>query len=118
MSTTRTFNWDVPTHLVGFVAKAERTSDGTWCHAPEGMQGGIEVEDALEIMTMGSAYALGRDDEIGSIDVGRYADLVVLSQDPTVIDPYELADLDVLLTMVGGVAEYCSRGFTTPCSAR
>lgn len=110
------YNWDAPTHLLGFTTKAERTADGTWCYTPEGMQGGIGVGEALEIMTMGSAYALGRDDEIGSIEVGKYADLVVLSQDPTAVDPYLLADFNVLLTMVGGVAEYCNPDFATPCS--
>lgn len=110
------FDWDAPTHLVGFTTKAEMASDGTWCEPPPGMQGGIDVEDAIEIMTMGSAFALGREAEIGSIEAGKYADLVILSGDPTTLDRSALAAMEVELTIVGGVAEYCSGDFADLCS--
>ena len=110
------FDWDAPTHLVGFTTKAEMGSDGTWCEPPPGMQGGIDVEDAIEIMTMGSAFALGREDEIGSIEAGKYADLVILSGDPTTLDRSALAAMEVELTMVGGIAEYCGGDFADLCS--
>lgn len=110
------FDWDAPTHLVGFTTKAEMRSDGTWCEPPPGMQAGIDVEEAIEIMTMGSAFAIGREAEIGSIEAGKYADLVILSGDPTTLDRSVLAAMEVELTMVGGVAEYCSGDFADLCS--
>lgn len=110
------FDWDVPTHLVGFTTRAELDADGNWCERPAGMQEGIDVEEAIEIMTMGSAYAIGRETDIGSIEVGKYADLVVLSEDPTALDRDALAAMDVELTMVGGIAEYCGDDFAGLCS--
>ena len=42
--------------------------------------------EALRTQTINSAVAMFRDDEVGSIEVGKRADLVVLSHDPTLVD--------------------------------
>jgi predicted amidohydrolase YtcJ len=109
------FEWDVPSQLMGFTTKAEHLADGTWCYPPEGTAPGLDVEDALEIMTIGSARALKRESDIGSLEVGKYADLVILTVDPVEIDPYDLVDVDVELTMVGGRAEFCGPTFAGLC---
>ncbi len=43
----------------------------------------VTVEEALEAYTKGSAHASFAEDEVGEIAVGKWADLVVLSADPT-----------------------------------
>ena len=61
---------------------------------------------ALRAATLGGARALGFGDRIGSIEVGKYADLVVLSGDPYAVAPEEVADLTVLATFLAGRQVY------------
>ncbi len=75
----------------------------------------ITVEEALRIMTINGAYALFMEEKIGSLKPGKYADLVILSENPLTIPPDSLIDLQVLLTMVGGNVEYCSPGYEDLC---
>jgi predicted amidohydrolase YtcJ len=62
----------------------------------------IGVLDALRAVTVGAAYQLKMDHEIGTIAPGKRADLVVLGADPLVVDPTELRDIPVRGTMLGG----------------
>jgi hypothetical protein len=64
----------------------------------------IGVDDALRAITLGAAYTLRLDHEIGSIEVGKRADLAVLADDPLTMPAEALKDVRVLGTMVGGVA--------------
>lgn len=60
--------------------------------------------EALRLYTRGAAFATGREDRQGSIEVGKLADLVVLDRDPLgLADPDELREVAVTATMVGGV---------------
>lgn len=63
----------------------------------------ISVEQALHAVTMGAAYQLRMDDEIGSITPGKRADLVVLDADPHEVGAAGLRDIDVAATVLGGV---------------
>ena len=63
----------------------------------------ISVADALRAVTLGSAYTLHIDDEVGSIEVGKRADFAVLADDPLQVPPEGLKDVRVVGTMVGGV---------------
>jgi hypothetical protein len=62
----------------------------------------VSIEEALRIWTIGSAYALFMEDTIGSLEVGKKADFVVLSENPLDTDPFRLKDIEVLGTAVGG----------------
>jgi predicted amidohydrolase YtcJ len=46
------------------------------------------------------------DDVIGSLEVGKYADMVVLSADPRTVPPEEIADLEVRATFLAGRQVY------------
>ena len=63
----------------------------------------ISVADALRAVTLGSAYTLHIDDQVGSIEVGKRADFAVLADDPLQVPPEALKDVRVVGTMVGGV---------------
>ncbi|HEV8689081.1 MAG TPA: amidohydrolase family protein, partial [Ideonella sp.] len=58
--------------------------------------------DALRAITMNSAWQLRMEKQIGSIEVGKFADLIVLDKDFMQVPAEELARNQVLLTMVGG----------------
>lgn len=62
----------------------------------------VTVEEALRVGTLHGAYASFEEDRKGSIRPGKLADLVVLADDPTKIDPFKLLQLKVERTMVGG----------------
>ena len=66
----------------------------------------VTVEEALRIYTMHSAYASFEEDVKGSIKVGKLADLVMLGEDPTQIDPFGIKDITVERTIVGGKTVY------------
>ena len=62
----------------------------------------VTIEQMIEAATINEAYQLRCDDRLGSITVGKEADLVVLGDDITVCDPEHIQDAPVLGTMVGG----------------
>ncbi|MDQ4060385.1 MAG: amidohydrolase [Pseudomonadota bacterium] len=62
----------------------------------------IPVETALQAITLGAAHTLKMDREIGSIEVGKFADFAVLEDDPTEVPPEALRDVRVWGTVLGG----------------
>jgi predicted amidohydrolase YtcJ len=61
----------------------------------------ITREEVLRLYTADNAWFIGEDD-LGSIEVGKHADLVVLSDDYFAVSDEELKDLHSVLTVVGG----------------
>jgi predicted amidohydrolase YtcJ len=72
----------------------------------------ISVADALRAITLGAAYTLKLDEEVGSIEVGKRADFAILDDDPFDVAPARLKDVGVWGTMLGG------RIFEAPRSSR
>jgi predicted amidohydrolase YtcJ len=63
----------------------------------------ISLDDAIKAHTVNAAFQLGREHEIGSIEVGKLADFCELSADPYEVDPHILTEkVSVLGTWVGG----------------
>ena len=62
----------------------------------------ISIYAALEAMTINAAYQHFEDDIKGTIEVGKQADLVVLSEDPLSIHPEKLLNLKVVATYSKG----------------
>jgi hypothetical protein len=102
--------------LWGFVTRKELAEDGSICEPPDfAAAQAIPVETALKLMTINAAYALFRDEQVGSLEAGKYADMIILSDNPLTIDPDDLINLRVLVTMVNGRAEYCNQGMLSRC---
>jgi predicted amidohydrolase YtcJ len=66
----------------------------------------ISVEEALRAYTLGSAHVAFFDDRVGTLEVGKEADLVVLSQDLFSVPHDSIAATRALMTMVGGKVVY------------
>jgi len=66
----------------------------------------ISVEDGLRMVTINGAYAMGIEDVAGSIEVGKFADLVVLDGNPLEVSPGEIADINVMKTVFEGRVVY------------
>ena len=66
----------------------------------------LTVEQAIRAQTIDAAWQLFSEDAVGSLEVGKYADLVVLSADPRTVPPEEIADLEVRATFLAGRQVY------------
>ena len=62
----------------------------------------ITVGEALRAVTLGGAYLLKMDHEVGSLEPGKFADMAVVGTDPLAVPGDEVGDIDVLGTVVGG----------------
>lgn len=88
-----------------YAAVTRRTLDGA---NPEGWvpEEKISVEEAVTAYTAAAAYACYKEDSIGDLRPGKYADLVVLSDDIFRIDPIEIENVQVDLTFIEGEIVY------------
>ena len=60
------------------------------------------------MVTTGGAYALGDEVLRGRLAPGTFADITILSGDVAAGTPSEIRGIEVVATIVGGVAEYCT----------
>jgi predicted amidohydrolase YtcJ len=66
----------------------------------------LTVEQAIEGYTLGAAYAGRRETSEGSLEIGKLADLIIVSQNVLDIAPANIAKTKVLTTIVGGRLVY------------
>ena len=66
----------------------------------------ISVDEAVRAFTWGSAYAEFQDDVKGTLEVGKLADLIIVSDDIFTIDPVKIRDARVITTIVDGRVVY------------
>ena len=98
-----------PDPLLGIRAAVTRTDlenqpDGGWYPGEK-----LTPLQALRAYTSEAAYAMGTEQLVGTLEIGKKADLVVLDKDPLSCDPRELSRERVVLTMSDGDVVY-SRG--------
>jgi predicted amidohydrolase YtcJ len=84
--------------LAAMAAAVDRTD-----HAPEQALTGLET---LQMYTTGASAARRTEQSLGSIAVGRRADLVVLDDDPTAVPPDRIDSIQVLATVVAGCERF------------
>ena len=66
----------------------------------------ISPIDAIRAYTINGAYLEGTEDEKGSLEPGKMADMVVLDRDLLTVNPVEIIDARVMMTIVGGEIIY------------
>jgi len=66
----------------------------------------LDIASLVRGFTLDAAYQMHMEDEIGSIEVGKKADLVVLDQDIFEVDPYTIHQTRVLMTVMDGGIVY------------
>ena len=69
----------------------------------------ITVEEAVRAYTVGSAYAEFQETQKGTISKGKLADFIVVSDDIFKINPIEIRNAKVLMTVVDGKIVYESK---------
>jgi hypothetical protein len=89
--------------IAGYYATVSRkTKDGSVFFGDQRMS----RTEALKSYTLNGAYAAFQEDSLGSINVGKYADVVVLSKDILTIPEDEIPAAEVVYTIVGGKVRY------------
>jgi len=71
---------------------------------------GVSIDTALRAHTIEAARQLRSEHEIGSLEPGKLADLVVLGRDPRAVSPEELADVPVVSTWLAGREVFSAAG--------
>ncbi len=71
----------------------------------------LTVEQMVKAFTIEGAYAIWREDIIGSIEVGKRADLIVLANNIFETKPEELSKTRVLLTLLNGNPDWGATNF-------
>jgi len=66
----------------------------------------FSVLDALKAYTVNSAYSSFEEDKKGSLEIGKFADFIILSDDIFNIDPMSIKDLSVEMTIINGEIKY------------
>ena len=89
--------------LLGLHGAVSRRSREGAVVAPEQA---VSAQEALRTYTINSAMAMFREHEVGSIEVGKRADLVVLSHDPSLVAPEHIREIVVQQTYVDGELKY------------
>lgn len=87
---------------------------GMWCAVNRKTRSGVDIGpqekltpmETLRAYTINGAYASFEEDIKGSIESGKLADMVVLSDNPIEIDPWEIRNITVEKTIIGGEIVY------------
>lgn len=66
----------------------------------------VPVEAAIRAMTADAAWQCHSDHEVGTLEPGKRADLVVLAEDPRRVDPSAIEDIEVLETWMDGIRRH------------
>ena len=69
----------------------------------------LDIETLIRGYTIDAAYQLHMEDEIGSLEVGKKADLVVLDKSLFDVDAYEIHNTQVTMTVMDGVIVYAAQ---------
>jgi len=99
------FHSDSPVSPVGPLNYISTGSSRLWQKPPRKVLGKnqrLAVDRAIKAVTLDAAYAMFLEDRVGSLEPGKWADLVVLEKNPRVIDADKISDIKVLETWLGG----------------
>ena len=66
----------------------------------------IDVKEAIRVYTINGAYIGKDEDSLGSIEPGKFADIIVLDRDILSIDPEDILNVKVLKTFSDGKIVY------------
>lgn len=62
----------------------------------------VTLEQALNAITLDAAYSIQQEDKVGSIEVGKYANLTILEQSPFEVEPESVKEIEIWGTMLEG----------------
>jgi predicted amidohydrolase YtcJ len=99
-------DWDVSSYNPFRAFQTAVTRTGGKGQKPLNFHERIPLTTAVDAYTINAAFAMKQEATIGSLEVGKRADLVVLDRDIFSVDPYTIADTMVLATYLDGRLVY------------
>jgi len=100
------FPVEQPDPLHGFYAAISRQDAKGWPENGWYPSQSLSREQALHGFTLGGAYAAFQEDQLGSIEVGKFADFVILSKDIMTIPAIEILSTEIAATYINGESVY------------
>ena len=76
--------------------------EGKYTGAVSGPAERLTLEEALRTYTVNSAWQEHAEHLKGSVEPGKFADFCIIGKDITVIDPHEIMDIPILMTILNG----------------
>jgi len=67
----------------------------------------LTMEEAIRLYTQGSAYLSFDEHRNGTIEPGKRADFTVMAADPRQVEPEQVPDIPIVMTVVGGEIVHC-----------
>lgn len=95
----------VPLHMIEMAVTRRTWKEPDYVLAPEER---ISVESAIRAVTSEAAWQLYSEHEVGSLEVGKLADMVILEKDPRKVSPDSIKEIKVLETWMDGKQIYRS----------
>lgn len=89
--------------MVGLYAAITRKGRSGVVHGPEEA---VTRQEAIRMYTAAGAYLSWEENKKGTIEVGKYADMIVLPDDPLKVPPVQLLKMKVDMTFVNGKLVY------------
>ena len=99
------FHSDSPVSPVGPLRYISTGTSRLWQKPPRKVLGPkqrLAVDQAIKAVTIDAAYAMFMEDRVGSLEAGKWADLVILEKNPRATDVDKIAEIKVLETWLGG----------------
>ena len=66
----------------------------------------LPMDELIKGFTETAVYQVRMDDKLGTIEPGKYADFIILDQNLYEVDPYELRNVKVCMTVMNGEVTY------------
>lgn len=95
----------VPLHMIEMAVTRRTWKEPDYVLAP---QERVSVESAIRAVTSEAAWQLFSEHEIGTLEAGKFADMVILDADPRAVPPDEIKSIKVLATWMNGNQVYAA----------
>jgi predicted amidohydrolase YtcJ len=92
-----------PLHMIEMAVTRKTWKEPDYVLAPNER---VSVESAIRALTSEAAWQLSSEHEIGSLETGKLADMVILEKDPRKVDPDTIKDIKVSETWMDGRQTY------------
>jgi predicted amidohydrolase YtcJ len=96
---------------VGLYAAVTRKGSSGTQYGPDEA---VSIQDAIRLYTASPAYFTWEEGKKGTLEPGKFADLIVLDLDPLTAAPEKLLTMNVDMTLIGGKIVYRRDGAVTP----
>lgn len=103
-----TLNSDSPVSPIGPLIYISEAVTRLWQSSPQKVLGSdqrVTVNDAIRAITIDAAYSIMADDKVGSLEVGKQADLVILEKNPRKTNLQDIRNIKVRETWIDGVRQ-------------